>query len=112
MNLISHALGDFKDYLNDISYQNHTQSPIQKSGSIVNLPLLFELNNKIKFQKNQQPPAHPNKYLCKEDRNKLISRSSQKIPNLFNNDINRNQYRNEKTYSCSNCLPFFLIYFT
>jgi len=112
MNAINHALVDFKDYLNEISYQHHNQSAtkLQKSGSIVNLPLLFELSNKIKFQKTHQQP-HQNQYFCKEERNKLISRSSQKMPNNFSNDMNRNQYRNDNSYACPNCVLFFYLVF-
>jgi hypothetical protein len=54
---------------------------------------------------------HQNQYFCKEERNKLISRSSQKMPNNFSNDMNRNQYRNDNSYACPNCVLFFYLVF-
>lgn len=76
MNVINHALVDFSDYLKELSCPK--LNPIQKSNSIINMPLLIELNNRVKYQKTYQ-----NK-LLNEERIRQASKSSQKL-----NDLNK-----------------------
>lgn len=82
------SFAGFEAFANNLSSVNHAPdellysskkaNAIQKSSSILNIPLLIELNKRnAKMQK-----CYPNKPL-NDDYIKLCSKSSHKIPNLF-----------------------------
>ena len=73
------------DYLKDMSFcKRPMNGSIQKSNSILNIPLLIELNNRNTKMKN----FYSNNKMLNEERARLSSKSSQKIPNLYANTNN------------------------